>query len=96
MQASVAEGALEYELMLPATSDRYTRIFKPVAIGRKLLRSRVFVPGHQPGLAEGGLPGERYIAYRRKLARAGVRMQITVPRRPLPRTAMPAAATALG
>ncbi len=44
--------------------------------GRRL-RSRVYLPAHQPGLAEGGLPGERYIAYHRRRARAGLGMQIT-------------------
>jgi 2,4-dienoyl-CoA reductase-like NADH-dependent reductase (Old Yellow Enzyme family) len=37
----------------------------------------VYVPAHQPGLAENGLPGERYIAYQRARARAGVAMQVT-------------------
>ncbi|WP_216856967.1 FAD-dependent oxidoreductase [Acidisoma sp. S159] len=43
----------------------------------KTLRSRVFLPGHQPGLAEAGVPGERYIDYHRQRARAGLGMQIT-------------------
>ncbi len=44
--------------------------------GRRL-RSRVYLPAHQPGLAEGGIPGERYIDYHRRRARAGLGMQIT-------------------
>lgn len=43
----------------------------------KTLRSRVYLPAHQPGLADDGLPGERYIAYHRRRAEAGLGMQIT-------------------
>ena len=34
----------------------------PMRVGPATLRGRVFVPAHQPGLAEGGVPGPRYIA----------------------------------
>lgn len=50
---------------------------KPVTIGPHELRGRVYLPAHQPGLAEGGQPGERYIAYHRQRARAGSAMQVT-------------------
>ncbi|MCW6511239.1 FAD-dependent oxidoreductase [Lichenifustis flavocetrariae] len=43
----------------------------------KTLRARVYLPGHQPGLADNGVPGERYIDYHRQRARAGLGMQIT-------------------
>jgi 2,4-dienoyl-CoA reductase-like NADH-dependent reductase (Old Yellow Enzyme family) len=43
----------------------------------KTLRSRAYLPAHQPGLADDGLPGERYVAYHRQRARAGLGMQIT-------------------
>jgi 2,4-dienoyl-CoA reductase-like NADH-dependent reductase (Old Yellow Enzyme family) len=49
----------------------------PIQVGRLRLRGRVYVPAHQPGLAEDGRPGERYIAYQRARARAGVAMQVT-------------------
>ena len=49
----------------------------PLRVGPMLLRGRVYVPAHQPGLAENGQPGERYIAYQRARARAGVAMQVT-------------------
>lgn len=49
----------------------------PVTLGPRTLKGRVYVPAHQPGLAEGGRPGERYIAYQRARARAGVAMQVT-------------------
>ena len=43
----------------------------------KTLRARIYLPGHQPGLADNGRPGERYIDYHRQRARAGLGMQIT-------------------
>jgi dimethylglycine catabolism A len=49
----------------------------PIEVGPATLRGRVYVPAHQPGLAEGGIPGPRYIAYQRARARAGVAMQVT-------------------
>ncbi|MBF4160731.1 oxidoreductase [Nocardioides acrostichi] len=53
------------------------RIDDPIRIGPITLPRRVFLPAHQPGLAEHGTPGERYIAYHRQRARAGAAMQIT-------------------
>ena len=38
---------------------------------------QIYLPAHQPGLAENGLPGERYVDYHRQRARAGLGMQIT-------------------
>jgi 2,4-dienoyl-CoA reductase-like NADH-dependent reductase (Old Yellow Enzyme family) len=49
----------------------------PIRVGPATLRGRVYVPAHQPGLAQGGIPGPRYIAYQRARARAGVAMQVT-------------------
>jgi 2,4-dienoyl-CoA reductase-like NADH-dependent reductase (Old Yellow Enzyme family) len=49
----------------------------PLRVGPMTLRGRVYIPAHQPGLAEDGRPGERYIAYQRARARAGVAMQVT-------------------
>src|ERR1700675_2185753 len=57
--------------------EAFPEIARGLQIRGKRLRSRVFLPGHQPGLAENGLPGERYIAYHRRRARAGLGMQIT-------------------
>jgi 2,4-dienoyl-CoA reductase-like NADH-dependent reductase (Old Yellow Enzyme family) len=57
--------------------DQYRRIFQSLTLRGKQLRSRIYVPAHQPGLADNGAPGERYIAYHRRRARAGVGMQIT-------------------
>src|SRR6202453_4575033 len=57
--------------------EAFPEIARGLQIRGKRLRSRVFLPGHQPGLAENGLPGDRYIAYHRRRARAGLGMQIT-------------------
>ncbi|WP_448612843.1 oxidoreductase [Modestobacter sp. URMC 112] len=53
------------------------RLDEPIQVGPMRLRGRVYVPAHQPGLAEHGHPGERYLAYQRARARAGVAMQVT-------------------
>ncbi|XVX20450.1 NAD(P)-binding protein [Actinomycetota bacterium] len=50
---------------------------QPLRVGNRTLRSRVYLPAHQPGLAVGGRPEERYIAYHAERARAGVAMQVT-------------------
>jgi dimethylglycine catabolism A len=56
---------------------RYARMFEPLQVGPLRLRSRVFASAHQPGLADDGIPGDRYIAYHRARARSGFAMQIT-------------------
>lgn len=58
-------------------SGRPWLLDEPIQVGPLRLRGRVYVPAHQPGLAENGRPGERYIAYQRARARAGVAMQVT-------------------
>lgn len=50
---------------------------KPLQVGPFELRNRVYLPAHQPGLAEGGKVSDRYVAYHRARARAGVCMQVT-------------------
>ena len=58
-------------------SADYPHLFTPLKVGRVFLRNRVYVPAHQPGLAEGSLISDRYIAYQRLRARSGAAMQIT-------------------
>jgi len=58
-------------------SDAYAKVDESIHLRGKRLRSRVYLPAHQPGLAENGLPGDRYIEYHRRRARAGLGMQIT-------------------
>lgn len=50
---------------------------QPLQVGGHTLRGRIFLPAHQPGLADSGHPGARYVAYHRERARAGVAMQVT-------------------
>ncbi|TWP33257.1 NAD-binding protein [Leekyejoonella antrihumi] len=59
-----------------STSD-LNAIYQPFKVGPRTLRCRVYVPAHQPALADNGVPGPRYVAYHRRLAKAGVGMQIT-------------------
>ena len=55
----------------------YPNLFTPLKVGHVLLRNRLYVPAHQPGLAEDSLVSDRYIAYQRLRARSGAAMQIT-------------------
>jgi dimethylglycine catabolism A len=57
--------------------DPNAKVEEPIHIRGKRLRSRVYLPAHQPGLADDGLPGDRYVEYHRRRARAGLGMQIT-------------------
>jgi 2,4-dienoyl-CoA reductase-like NADH-dependent reductase (Old Yellow Enzyme family) len=50
---------------------------KPLNVGPFELPGRIYLPAHQPGLAEGGQVSDRYIAYQRQRARSGVAMQVT-------------------
>jgi 2,4-dienoyl-CoA reductase-like NADH-dependent reductase (Old Yellow Enzyme family) len=61
----------------PAPDPRYAPLFEPIRVGSQMLRSRVFASAHQPGLADDGAPGDRYVAYHRARARSGFAMQIT-------------------
>ncbi|MCE2565264.1 FAD-dependent oxidoreductase [Komagataeibacter sp. FNDCF1] len=63
--------------MASGTETRFPNITQPLTLRGKRLRSRVYLPAHQPGLADEGRPGERYIEYHRQRARAGLGMQIT-------------------
>ena len=54
-----------------------TVLDQPIQVGPFTLRGRVYLPSHQPGLAAGGKVTDRYIAYHRRRARAGMAMQVT-------------------
>jgi 2,4-dienoyl-CoA reductase-like NADH-dependent reductase (Old Yellow Enzyme family) len=60
-----------------APDPRYAALFEPIDVGPFRLRARVFASAHQPGLADNGVPGPRYVAYHRARARSGFAMQIT-------------------
>ena len=53
------------------------RVDQPIEVGPFTLRGRVYLPAHQPGLAQGGRVSDRYVAYHRQRARAGAAMQVT-------------------
>ena len=55
----------------------FSRLLSPIEVGPATLRNRVLVSAHQPGLAEDGAPGKRYVAYQRTLAAGGPALQIT-------------------
>ena len=63
--------------MTALTDPRYAPLFEPIQVGSLQLRGRVFASAHQPGLADNGIPGDRYVAYHRARARSGFAMQIT-------------------
>jgi dimethylglycine catabolism A len=58
-------------------NDAYAKVDESICLRGKRLRSRVYLAAHQPGLADDGLPGDRYVEYHRRRARAGLGMQIT-------------------
>ena len=60
-----------------AGKGRFERLLSPIRIGPMELRNRVLVTAHVPRIADGGVPGDRYIAYQRARARGGVAMQVT-------------------
>jgi len=55
----------------------FDHLLSPIQIGPKLIRNRMLITGHVPGLAEHGAPGAREIAYQRARAAGGVGLQIT-------------------
>ena len=63
--------------MASLASNSYAKVDESIRLRGKRLRSRVYLPAHQPGLADDGLPGDRYVEYHRRRARAGLGMQIT-------------------
>jgi dimethylglycine catabolism A len=63
--------------MTSLASSSYPKVDEAVRLRGKRLRSRVYLPAHQPGLADDGLPGDRYVDYHRRRAWAGLGMQIT-------------------
>ena len=63
--------------MASLAGNAYARVDEEVRLRGKRLRSRLYLPAHQPGLADNGLPGDRYVEYHRRRARAGLGMQIT-------------------
>src|SRR5215510_258914 len=61
----------------PRPAMSYANLLSPLKIGPRTVRNRVLVTAHVPGLADQGIPGDRYIAYHRARARGGVGLQLT-------------------
>ena len=57
--------------------DTFTHLLSPISIGPRLIRNRVLVTAHVPGVEEGGLVNDVYIAYQRARARGGAGLQIS-------------------
>lgn len=65
----------------------FPHLFEPVQLRHKTLRSRITFGAHTANMAEGGLPGERHIAYYRERALGGAGMIVVEPV-PVHRTAV--------
>lgn len=59
--------------------QRYPALFAPVRLGQHTLRNRIVFGAHTANMAEGGLPGERHIAYYRARAEGGAAMIVVEP-----------------
>jgi 2,4-dienoyl-CoA reductase-like NADH-dependent reductase (Old Yellow Enzyme family) len=57
--------------------DAFAHLLSPINIGPRLIRNRVLVTAHVPGIEEGGLMTEDYIAYQCARARGGAGLQIS-------------------
>ena len=51
-------------------------LLRPFNIGQLKLRNRIMSTGHAPGLADDGMPGERYQAYHEEKAKGGLALTI--------------------
>jgi 2,4-dienoyl-CoA reductase-like NADH-dependent reductase (Old Yellow Enzyme family) len=58
-------------------AEDFPNLLSPLRIGPTTVRNRVLVSAHQPGLADDGVPGDRYVAYHRVLAAGGPGLQMT-------------------
>ena len=50
---------------------RFEHLLSPLQVGPKVVRNRVLLTAHIPGLAVNGIPGEAYAAYHRRKAKSG-------------------------
>jgi 2,4-dienoyl-CoA reductase-like NADH-dependent reductase (Old Yellow Enzyme family) len=51
---------------------RYPNVFRPLALGPRTVRNRIFVPAHTTNYGEDNLPSDRHLAYHRERAAGGV------------------------
>jgi 2,4-dienoyl-CoA reductase-like NADH-dependent reductase (Old Yellow Enzyme family)/thioredoxin reductase len=57
--------------------DSFEHLLSPINIGPRLIRNRVLVTAHVPGVEADGLVTEDYIAYQRARARGGAGLQVS-------------------
>ncbi|MFN6954074.1 MAG: NAD(P)-binding protein [Acetobacteraceae bacterium] len=50
---------------------RYPNVFRPLALGPRAVRNRIFVPAHTTNYGEDNLPSDRHLAYHRERAAGG-------------------------
>lgn len=53
-------------------TTRYPNVFRPLALGPRTARNRIFVPAHTTNFGEDNLPTDRHLAYHRERAAGGV------------------------
>ncbi len=58
---------------------RFPHVFTPLRLRHRTLRARINVGAHTTNMAEGGLPGDRHIAYYRERALGGAGMIVVEP-----------------
>ncbi|WMS42568.1 FAD-dependent oxidoreductase [Acuticoccus sp. MNP-M23] len=57
-------------------SSRFSAALAPIAVGRTVLRNRIFVPAHTTNFGHANLPTDRHAAYHRARAEGGVALII--------------------
>lgn len=57
--------------------DEFRRLLSPLQVGPKLIRNRVLMTAHIPGLEDQGRASDAYIAYHARRARGGAGLQMT-------------------
>ena len=62
-----------------APHPRFPHVFTPLRLRHRTLRARINVGAHTTNMAEGGLPGDRHIAYYRERALGGAGMIVVEP-----------------
>ena len=55
---------------------RFPHVFRPIALGPRIARNRIFVPAHTTSYGEDNRPSERHLAYHRERARGGAAMLV--------------------
>lgn len=56
--------------------ERFPHVFRPVKLGPRVARNRIFVPAHTTSYGEDNRPSERHLAYHRERARGGAAMLV--------------------